>query len=79
MNQKKEELVQGLYDKAAQELSSYLKTLKTKGSEEIINRAYQIASMKDLLMICEEATCSGRTAIRRPCRFPLCVVLRRSA
>ena len=46
-----EERAQMLYDKALTKLNTYLKNMKTKPPQEIINSAYQIVNKQDLLMI----------------------------
>lgn len=50
-----EERAQMLYDKALTKLNTYLKNMKTKPPQEIINSAYQIVNKQDLLMILESA------------------------
>lgn len=53
MDNTKEQLAQQLYDRASQELDAYLANLKIQPPEQIIDRAYQIVMMSDLLMIFE--------------------------
>ncbi len=54
MNDKREALVQDLYEKAQMEHSRFLESFDEKSHSEIIQSAYQISTMDDLLMSLEE-------------------------
>ena len=51
----KKQLSQRLYDRAIQELDAYIADLKTQPPERIIDRAYQLSTMQDMVMVLESS------------------------
>ncbi|MDD4510629.1 MAG: DUF3849 domain-containing protein [Oscillospiraceae bacterium] len=55
MADRKGQLAQQLYDRASQELDAYIADLKTQPPERIIDRAYQLSTMQDMVMVLESS------------------------
>ena len=53
--ERKEMLSQQLYDRASQELDAYIADLKTQTPERMIDRAYQLSTMQDMVMVLESS------------------------
>ena len=48
-----EQMEQQVYHRAAQELASFLDSLKKQSPDQIIDRVYEICTKQDLLMVLE--------------------------